>query len=333
MKHMRIFVTASICTLVFGACSKSPTEQPSISQGLRRDYEYPDGAITGERLRALTIEMESEIYANLPEPQRSNMRQEVRRLVEQKLSMVKAVRSEIEKAYGSFSEHRKTHLRTEYEAAMRDITNIEERATYGFAYPDPATRQKTITLMFGIPQITEWRNGMLGWGVAHTVGVWPRVFFTNVVDLSAMRARKITEGDWKGAWELEDGKVFVPGLRFLSEMEISVVTGEEPSKTDAKQERSPSARQQLIEKAKQINRYGPDSPFVESLSDRLDGLLERGFDAEILVGWGLTRDAKPYRLLLIGNQFSFEVLTMEEAAKQGLKEFTTVHIEHRRTTP
>lgn len=105
----------------------------------------------------------------------------------------------------------------------------------------------------------------------------------------------------------------------------------QPSKTDAKQERSSSARQELIEKAKQINRFGFDSPFVESLSNQLDEILERGLDAEILVGWGLTRDAKPYRLRLVGNQFSFELLTVEEATKQGLKESGGRYIEHPRS--
>jgi hypothetical protein len=190
-------------------------------RGLRRDYGYPAGAIVGERLRALIRNIDSQVVSSLPESQRSNALEEYHRLREQKLARVKAVRSEIEKAYRSFSKERQARVRSEYEATMRDISNIEERAQYGFAYVDPTDKTQKI-LVFGQKQITEWSQGMLSWGVAYISGVWPRAFFTNMTELAALGACKITAGDWEGAWLLENGMVFVPGLRFLSEMEISI---------------------------------------------------------------------------------------------------------------
>jgi hypothetical protein len=227
---LRSWLLAAHCAAAFVGCSNPSPQQPPTptsdakaqSPVLRRDYGYPPGAITGESLRALTEKTESQIYGPLPEALRQEMIKKTHAVVDKKVLIVQTVRTAIEHAYTAFPDERREQLRSEYEASMTDITNIEERVRFGFAYPEPGST-KILTLVFGIPQVTEWRDGMLGWGVAHTVGVWPREFFRTAVDLRSMRARKVQAGNWKGAWELEDGRIFVPGLRFLTEIEVSVL--------------------------------------------------------------------------------------------------------------
>jgi len=195
-----------------------PSSAPRAS-GLRMDYAYdPERAIIGERLVQLVEKVETEVFLGLPEPERSRAVKQRRMLDQRKRGMVEAVGIELEKAYYALPEERRRLHKSGYGAAMKDLTNILERVTYGFGYIDPKAQQ-TKLLAFGIEQIEEWRAGMLGWGVAHDTGVWPREAFTNSVALSQMGAVPIETGDWRGAWALDDGRVFVPGVRFFTEME------------------------------------------------------------------------------------------------------------------
>jgi hypothetical protein len=42
----------------------------------------------------------------------------------------------------------------------------------------------------------------------------------------------ITDGDWRGAWLLNDQRIFVPGLRFITEVEMSIEDGEAKDKVE-----------------------------------------------------------------------------------------------------
>lgn len=87
-------------------------------------------------MRALTQKTESQIYGQLPVPTRDEMMTKTQAIVEQKVQIVRTVKEEIERAYAAFPSERKEQFRSEYEAAMTDITNIEERVRFGFAYPE-----------------------------------------------------------------------------------------------------------------------------------------------------------------------------------------------------
>lgn len=85
---------------------------------------------------------------------------------------------------------------------------------------------------------------------------------------------------------------------------------------------APAERDRLVQKVREVNRWGPEARIVNDVAVELDELIAEGVDAEIQVGWGLTNDGKAYRLNWKKSTFSFDALSEADAAKAGFAEMS-----------
>ena len=76
-------------------------------------------------------------------------------------------------------------------------------------------------------------------------------------------------------------------------------------------------RSRLIDKAREVNRWGPEHRIVGDMTGEVDKAIATGENVAILLGWGLTGDGQAYRLNWIDNRFSLDKLTPEAAAGAG----------------
>lgn len=83
-----------------------------------------------------------------------------------------------------------------------------------------------------------------------------------------------------------------------------------------------SERARAVDKIKEVNRWGPEARIVSDFARNLDEVIQAGVNADILIGWGLTRDGQAYRFHWTNNRFSFDKLSPEEAARQNFVEMS-----------
>ena len=83
-----------------------------------------------------------------------------------------------------------------------------------------------------------------------------------------------------------------------------------------------SERARAVDKIKEVNRWGPEARIVSDLARNLDEVIQAGVNADILIGWGMTRDGQAYRFHWINNRFSFDKLSPEEAAPENFAEMS-----------
>lgn len=97
-----------------------------------------------------------------------------------------------------------------------------------------------------------------------------------------------------------------------------------PLGSAAPQQPSPAQaeRDRLVQKVREVNRWGPEARIVNDVAGEVDKLIAEGIDAEIQVGWGLTNDGNAYRLNWKKKAFSFDALSEADAAKAGFAEMS-----------
>lgn len=83
-----------------------------------------------------------------------------------------------------------------------------------------------------------------------------------------------------------------------------------------------SERARAVDKIKEVNRWGPEARIVSDFARNLDEVIQAGVNADILIGWGLTRDGQAYRFHWTNNRFSFDKLSPEEAGRQNFAEMS-----------
>ncbi len=81
-------------------------------------------------------------------------------------------------------------------------------------------------------------------------------------------------------------------------------------------------RAKFIDKLKEINRWGPDHRIVTDVSAPLDKAIAANNDLIVLMGPGLTKESKAYRLTWKNSKFNCATLTPEEITKEGVKDMT-----------
>lgn len=83
-----------------------------------------------------------------------------------------------------------------------------------------------------------------------------------------------------------------------------------------------SERARAVDKIKEVNRWGSEARIVSDFARNLDEVIQAGVNADILIGWGLTRDGQAYRFHWTNNRFSFDKLSPEEAGRQNFAEMS-----------
>jgi hypothetical protein len=192
-------------------------QQACGAMPLERNYSYPPGAYLGDRMRELHARTRRQL--DLPPA----ALRDIERLDLERLAVVDDVKRAIVDAFARVEANERAALTKEFDAALKDIAKIRHVAEYGFAYPKG---DGTIAvLVFGLEQLEEWRAGMLAWGVFYGArqSVWPGAFLHHPPTRSSPGAHRIEKGDWEGAWEVEQGQIYVPGVRFFREVGVQTV--------------------------------------------------------------------------------------------------------------
>jgi hypothetical protein len=84
-----------------------------------------------------------------------------------------------------------------------------------------------------------------------------------------------------------------------------------------------NSRQAALDYMVKIDKWDGKGDSFKNFRSQLDKLIELNQDGEWLIGWGLTKDEKPYYLQWRHNEFFFRPMTMEEAADKKLGERST----------
>lgn len=73
--------------------------------------------------------------------------------------------------------------------------------------------------------IDMWHEGMMSWGVYYDitkVGCWPTGKLTDPPTTISEGGQRIYKGDWHGAWLLNSGRVYVPGVAFFTLTKLNI---------------------------------------------------------------------------------------------------------------
>jgi hypothetical protein len=216
--------------------SSEPTN-PTIDIGdpnLAVDFNLPPGALRGQRLKDV---FESTVRQNIRQGGGPS-EQEIRDIQQGWSDEFATVAATIDQVYQSLDKVKQAVFAPEYEATKRDLDRLREFALYNCIFPvsgeilSKATGDTNLkdseyitSIIVGQNQIDMWHRGMMSWGVYYDTtkaGCWPTDMLTEAPNQISEGGQRIYKGDWRGAWLLNRGLVYVPGIAFYSATELKI---------------------------------------------------------------------------------------------------------------
>jgi hypothetical protein len=198
------------------------------------NYNLPEATFRGQEL----IDFHQSTEKQYQDPSASEMLEERKKIEKWRIREFDEVSYAIDRAYNQLDELKKQVFASDYEAANRDIEKLREFALYGCTFPVDGSVLRAIgesnvddnqvyicTIIISNPQIENWKNNMMSWGVYYRCEknqAWPDDTIAQPPMLISEGGVKITGGDWRGAWLLNNGIVYVPGLQYFLKTEITI---------------------------------------------------------------------------------------------------------------
>jgi hypothetical protein len=198
-------------TLAEHPATASAPRSTAGSPVLHLDYEFPDVFILGEDLRRLREKAERQALCGASR----DMLDQIAAIEAEKMRLFEALKADVSKVSASAASADSGFALT-LNGIQQDIKRCQSVAKWGLAFTNH--EDKIVILNFGPPQVREWETAMREYGVVYPGPrfTWPRLYITNVQAVPD-GLRQITAGDWKGAFEVRSGRIFVPGLRYLQD--------------------------------------------------------------------------------------------------------------------
>lgn len=213
--------------------SRSPQEATAGGgeAGIVIDYNLPPGTLRGQILKDFH---ESFLKQDMAESDMEN----VQMIEQRRIREFAVVADAIDRAYQSLQGVKKAAFTADYEAAKRDLAKLQEFAVYNCSFPVSAdiirrsTGQSDIndgnymsTIIVSQLQIDMWHKGMMSWGIYYEIGktqCWPTDAVTVPPNRISQGGQKIAKGDWQGAWLLNGGRVYVPGVEYFLQTDVAI---------------------------------------------------------------------------------------------------------------
>jgi hypothetical protein len=214
-----------------------PGSAPTIDIGdpnLAVDCNLPPGTLRGQTLK--------DYHESMLRQDEGPYASDVRAVEEARTDEFAAVAATIDHVYEGLDRMKQAAFAPEYEATKRDLDRLREFAVNTCTFPVSAeiVRRATgntdlkdpgymSTIIVGQKQIDMWHQGMMSWGVYYDItkaGCWPTDMLTEPPNQISEGGQRIYKGDWRGAWLLNRGRVYVPGIAFFLSTELEVHGGQ-----------------------------------------------------------------------------------------------------------
>jgi hypothetical protein len=204
--------------LFFIGCNKADKSGSSLI----RNYSFPREYLSGD-LRRLAEENKPTLSPGAtPEQVREWQKlQEQTEEIQNKLKegiagIFDPVRAELLKRQQSEKAKQDQGFSFAVDAALSDVAKCRAFAEFGVPHVEDG---KVHTLLFTLRAMQDWNKGMMSYGVLYDPGrdYWP-IQTLEAKDSIPINLRQVNGGDWKGVFEDSKGNLFVPGLRYFSEL-------------------------------------------------------------------------------------------------------------------
>jgi hypothetical protein len=209
---------------VFAETAQQGSRIDTVDPDLSVDLNLPPGALRGQRLKEWH---ESELQQDV-----GAFDQEIRAILKERTNEFAVVAAKIDSVYNSLDKIKQAAFSSEYEATKRDLDRLRELALYNCTFPVSAEVVRRATGRTDLDQaeymstvivsqklIDMWHQGMMSWGVYYDITkarCWPTGILTDPPTTISEGGQRIYKGDWRGAWLLNGGRVYVPGVAFFT---------------------------------------------------------------------------------------------------------------------
>lgn len=230
----RLVLAMLTLTLALSIPTLTQAEDPTTDIGnpdLTVDFNLPPGTLRGQSLKDWH---EAELKQDV-----GSFDQEIRAIEKARIDEFATVAATIDRVYESLDSLKQAAFAPEYQAAKRDLDRLREFALYNCTFPvsaeiirratgrtDLTDSEYMSTIIVSQKLIDMWHRVMMSWGVYYDtskVGCWPTDMLTEPPNQLSEGGQRIYKGDWRGAWLLNRGLVYVPGVAFLSSTELDIL--------------------------------------------------------------------------------------------------------------